>query len=332
MNGREFWVRWRGDILRGVVIFGVVVGGGMFARSLVGRGRAQLSGLQRSFDTDFFAADRQRAEPWTYSTPVAAHRTLWVRNINGSITVEPTDGRSIQITAERTFRRSSADSVRLVATESPTGITVCAIWPGAESSCGPDGRYSGQGKMHGNDVAVVFTVRLPRGVKVDATTINGDVEVRGASAPIEVRSVNGDISVETSAGPVHAITVNGDAQATIRGFGEAGDVNLTTVHGDATLELPDAVDAVLDGHTVTGDISSDYPLTILGKFASHELTGTLGKGGRRIHVTTVAGDVEVRKASASPTPSATPTPAIPRSPPTPPRPGRGTPRPRAETS
>jgi putative adhesin len=314
------------------VIFGVVVGGGMFARSLVGRGRAQFSGLQRSFDTDFFAADRQRAEPWTYSATVAAHRTLWVRNINGSITVEPADGRSVQITAERTWRQSNADSVRLVATESPGGVTVCAIWPGAESTCGPDGRYSAHDKMHGNDVAVVFTVRLPSGMTVDATTINGDVEVRGASAPLDVRTVNGDVSVETSAGPVHAVTVNGDAQATISGFGTAGDVSLTTVHGDATLELPDRVDAVLDGHTVTGDISSDFPLTIAGKFASHELTGTLGKGGRRIHVTTVAGDVEVRKASSSPAVRVTPTPEIPPSPPTAPRPSRGTPRPRAGTS
>jgi hypothetical protein len=326
MNGREFWLRWRGDIVRGVVIFGVVVGGGLFVRSMVGRGRAQLSNLGQTFDTDFFASDRQRAEPWTYSTPVAQHRTLWIRNVNGSITVEPADSRNVEITAERTFRRSAADSVRLVTSESDQGITVCAVWPGAASACGPNGHYETEGKMHGNDVAVVFTVRLPRGVKIDASTINGDVEVRGASAPIGVGTVNGDVTVETSSGPVKATTVNGDAQATILGFGEAGDVNLTTVHGDATLELPERVDAVLEGHTVTGDISSDFPLTIAGKFASHDLSGTLGKGGRRIHITTVAGDVDVRKAGAA----SIPTPAVAPAAPTPPTPG--TPRPRPKTS
>jgi hypothetical protein len=330
MNGREFWIRWRGDILRGVVIFGVVIGGGMFVRSLIGRGRAQLSGLQRTFDTDFFASDRQRAEPWTYSTPVAPHRTVWLRNINGSITVEAGDSRSVEITAERTFRHSPADSVRLVATESPDGITICAIWPSPTNSCGPNGHYTTEGRMRGNDVAVVFTVRLPRGVKIDASTINGDVEVRGASAPIDAVTVNGDVTAETSAGPVRATTVNGDAQATISSFGEPGDVSLTTVHGDATLELPDQTDAVLDGHTVTGDISSDFPLTISGKFASHELTGTLGKGGRKIHITTVAGDVDVRKVSA--TPEATPALPPPAVRPVPPSRSRGTPRPRAGTS
>lgn len=326
-------MRWRGDILRGVVIFGLVVGGGLVVRSMVGRGRAQLSGLRQTFDTDFFASDRQRAEPWTYEAPVAAHRTVWLRNINGSITIEPTDGRSVQVTAERTFRHSLADSVQLVATESDEGLTICAMWPGSGNTCGPNGHYTNEGKMHGNDVAVVFTVRLPRDVKVDASTINGDVEVRGGSAPVGATTVNGDITVETSAGPVKATTVNGDAQATILGFDEPGDIALTTVHGDATLELPDRVDAVLNGHTVTGDISSDYPLTITGKFASHDLSGTLGKGGRRIRLTTVAGDVLVRKVSTSvevtPAPPAAPT--LP-TPPSPPRQGRGTSRPRAGTS
>lgn len=321
MDGREFWMRWRSDILRGVVIFGVVLGGGLFVRSLVHRGRAQLNGLERAFDSDFFASDRQRAEPWTYATPLASSRTLWLRNVNGSITVEPADGGSVEITAERTFRHSAADSVRIVTAQSDKGLTVCAVWPGAggDAACGPDGHYRSEPKLRGNDVAVVFTVRLPRGVKVDASTINGDVEVRGASAPIGVTTVNGDVTLETSAGPVRAVTVNGDAQATVRGFAEPGDVNITTVHGDATLDLPDQVDAVLNGHTVTGDISSDFPLTIAGKFASHDLSGTLGKGGRMIRITTVAGDVQLRKASDSaqsiPVPPRAPkAPAPPRAP------------------
>lgn len=300
MDGREFWLRWRSDILRGAVIFGVVLAGGLLVRSLVHQGRARINGLERAFDTDFFAADRQRAEPWTYVKPLASQHTLWLRNVNGSITVDPSSAGNLEITAERTFRHSAADSVRLVTAESDKGITVCAVWPGpaGEGTCGPDGRYSTEPRLHGNDVAVVFTVRVPRGVKVNASTINGDVQVRGASAPIHVTTVNGDVSVETSAGPAHAVTVNGDAQATIHGFAEPGDVSVTTVHGDATLDLPDQIDAVVDGHTVTGDISTDYPLTVTGKFASHTLAGTLGKGGRGIHLTTVAGDIQIGKASS----------------------------------
>jgi len=328
MNGKEFWLRWRGEILRGTMIFAIVLTGGLFVRSLVGRGRAQLEGIRQAFDSDFLAADRQRGEPWQYTTTIPAQRTLWLRNINGSITVESGAGQKLEISAERTYKQSPVDSVRIVTATSDHGLTVCAMWPGHAVQCGPDGHYSTEGGMQGNDVALLFTVRLPRGVKLDASTVNGDVDVSGVSAPVDVGTVNGDITVETTAGPVRAATVNGDVNATMHGFSGPGDVNVATVHGDATITLPDKVNAVVDGHTVAGDISSDYPLTVSGKFASHAISGTLGKGGRSIKLTTVTGDVVLRRLGAVETPPMPPTPAIPKRP----APPSGTPPPRSGTS
>lgn len=320
MTGKEFWLRWRSDIVRGVLVLGVVFGIGMFVVSMVGRGKAALTNFGQQFDTDFLGADRSHGQPWVYVTPLASQRTLWLRNINGSITVTPTDDKNVQIHAERTFKHSAVDSVQIVTSESNGGLTVCAIWPGRSSTCGPDGHFSSQGEMHGNDVAVVFEVQLPHGVKLDASTINGDVSVDGASAPVGVTTVNGDVSVETANGPVSAVTVNGDAKATIHGFSDPGDVKVTTVHGDAEVDLPSATDAVVNGHTVAGDISSEFPLTVTGKFASHSLSGTLGKGGRQIQITTVTGDVDLRDAGAMPKPAIAP--SRPVSPVPPAAPGR----------
>jgi cytoskeletal protein CcmA (bactofilin family) len=302
MNGKEFWLRWRGEILRGTMIFLVVVGGGFFVRSVVGRGREKLEGLRDQFNTDFLAADRQRAEPWHYTADLAPQRTLWLRNINGSIAVDSAEGNKLEITAERTFKHSSVDSVQILTSTSEHGLTVCAMWPGRAVQCGPDGHYSTDGGVHGNDVALVFTVRLPAGVKLDASTVNGDVEVNGATAPVDAGTVNGDIAIETAHGPVRAATVNGDVAAVLHGFSGPGDVNVATVHGDASLTLPDKLDAVVEGHTVAGDINTDYPLVVSGKFASHTIGGTLGKGGRRLNLNTVTGDVELRRLSATTTP------------------------------
>ncbi|MGH7427850.1 MAG: DUF4097 family beta strand repeat-containing protein [Gemmatimonadales bacterium] len=315
MNHTEFWLRWRRDIFRGLMIFGVVVGAGLTIQSMVGRGRQQLLGFREAFDPHFQSADRQHDAPWTYATPLAAQRTLWLRNISGSISVEASDGHSVEIQADRSFKHSPGDSVRILVTETKHGLTVCAVWPGKPAQCGPDGRYNTEGSMEGNDVAVMFVVRLPRGVKLDASTINGDIDVTGASAPVGAGTVNGSVTVEALLGPVRATTVNGDVRAMIRGFAGPGDVNLTTVNGDAFVELPATLDAVLDGHTVAGDIATDFPLTVTGKFASHALTGTLGKGGRKIRLQTVTGDVEVRKTervvdvttSVTPAPPAAPT-------------------------
>ncbi len=330
MTGKEFWLRWRTDIVRGALILGVVFGIGMFVRSMMGRGRAALTNFGQQFDTDFLGADRLHGTPWEYVTPLAAQRTLWLRNINGSITVTRADGQKVEIHAERTFKRSPADSVQIVTSESKGGLTVCAIWPGRSSTCGPDGHFTSQGHMAGNDAAVVFDVRLPPGVRIDASTINGDVSVDGASAPAQVATVNGDVTVETANGPASAATVNGDAHATMHGFAEPGDVKVTTVHGDAQVDLPGGIDAVVDGHTVAGDISTDFPLTVTGKFASHSLTGTLGKGGRQIRINTVTGDVDVREAGKTPAPAIAPAPPGAPTNPVPPA-VRGTSRPRPGT-
>lgn len=326
MNGKEFWLRWRVDIMRGALLFALVLGVGLVVQSMVRRGSAELKGLQQNFDPDFLASDRPRATPWNYVATIAASHTFWLRNLNGSITVEPGEGRSVEVQAERSYRHSAPESVQILTSESSHGVTVCAVWPGKSTECGPDGHYTTEGGLRGNDVAVSFTVRLPRGVKLDASTINGSIDVTGVAAPVGVGTVNGDISVETSLGPVKAATVNGDVSAVIRGFAAPGDVKVATVHGDATVELPFDVNAVVDGHTVTGDITTDFPLlTVTGKFASHNLAGTLGKGGRKIHLAAVAGDVAVRRLD-----SAAVEVTSPPSPPVPPR-ARGTRRPRSGT-
>lgn len=328
MTGKEFWLRWRTDIVRGALILGVVFGIGMFVVSMVGRGRAALTDFGHQFDTNFLGADRTHGQPWDYVTVLAPQRTLWLRNINGSITVTPAAGPKVEIHADRTFRHSSADSVQVVTTESKGGLTVCALWPGRSSSCGPDGQFTSQGhNMAGNDVAVVFEVKLPPGVRINASTINGDVSVEGASAAAEVTTVNGDVTVETANGPASATTVNGDAHATIHALTEPGDIKIATVHGDAQVDLPSGIDAVVDGHTVAGDISTDFPLTVAGKFASHTLSGTLGKGGRQVHINTVTGDVDVREAGKAATPVIAPAAPIPPQHPAAPA-ARGTPRPR----
>ena len=328
MTGKEFLRRWRLDIVRGVVILGVVFGLGMLVVSMVGRGRTALNDFGHQFASDF-QGDRMHGQPWMYVKPLAPDRTLWLRNINGPITVTPTDAQQLEIHAERTFKHSAVDSVRIITSESEGGITVCALRVGS-GNCGPDGHFNSNGHMNGNDVEVAFEVKLPRGVRLDVSTVTGDVSVDGASAQVEAATVTGDVTVETANGPVTATTVTGDAHATIHALSGPGDVKVTTVTGDAQVDLPSGIDAVVDGHTVAGDINSEFPLTVVGKFASHSLSGTLGKGGRQVHITTVTGDVNVREAGPAPdAPVIAPTP--PPHHPAPPA-VRGTTRPRSGTS
>src|SRR5216117_4623693 len=78
-----------------------------------------------------------------------------------------------------------------------------------------------------------FTVQLPHNVPIDASTVNGGLEIDGVSAPVEAATVNGRIAVNTSTGPVQATTVNGSIEANMQSL-PSGDVRLTTVNGSVS--------------------------------------------------------------------------------------------------
>src|SRR2546426_11616905 len=130
------------------------------------------------------------------------------RNTRGSVIVQPARGDSLQVSAVKTYRSSDTASVRLVAVPYDGGIAVCAVW-GSDSGCGPGhGDMELRGRRH-NDVAVDFTVRLPRSASLGATTMVGDVHVTGARGPLVIPTMSGDVAVATAKGPLKARSMSG---------------------------------------------------------------------------------------------------------------------------
>lgn len=298
-----FWDTWRTEIIRGATLFFAVLAIGFFAHYVLGRARqrvvegipAAMRDLRSEFAPDA-GGPRATGGTWAYHAKLAPKQWVWIRNTRGSIRVEPARGDSLQVTAVKTYRSSDTAGVRIVTAPYQGGIAVCAIWPGQDANCGP-GKSFTSGRMHGSDVAVDFAVRLPPGVGVGATTQVGDVHVVGASAPVVAATVSGDLHAETARGPVDAVSVNGNVHARMSAFGDTGGVSVVTVNGSVIAELPPRLDADVQATTINGSITTDYPLTVAGKFTSHKLEGTVGKGGRDVHITTVNGSITLKKAN-----------------------------------
>jgi hypothetical protein len=47
---------------------------------------------------------------------------------------------------------------------------------------------------------------------------------------------------------------------------------------------------------VNGDLVTDFPLTVTGRFGPRHLNGTIGSGGRALALETVNGTIRLRKA------------------------------------
>ncbi|HJU90479.1 MAG TPA: DUF4097 family beta strand repeat-containing protein [Gemmatimonadaceae bacterium] len=221
---------------------------------------------------------------------------LRVRNMNGEVSVEGTTGNTAEVVGIKRYRRADPEDVRFVVIKEGNDVTICALW-GDRSTCTIDdyrANWRGEGR---DDISVDFTVKLPRGVKVLASSVNGAVDVMGATAEVEAATVNGRVEVSTSTGPVSATTVNGGVLARMATLPSAADMHFTTVNGSVRVVVPAEFDADIEMSTVNGRLRTDFPITVSGRIDPKRLSAKIGKGGRRVTMKTVNGSIDLEKQS-----------------------------------
>lgn len=258
------------------------------------------------------AAVPARQEPFRWSGRVASGKTIEVKGIKGSIRALPASGGEVEVVATRRGGRSAPETVRIEVVPHEGGVTVCAVYPrgrrewnderGRMEERGGEGGYNrcdpGEWRdlnVQDNDVSVDFTVRVPAGVRLAARNVSGDVDAEGMRGYVDARSVSGDVRIATT-GFGEASTVSGEIVAVLGSAGWSGDLDFRTVSGDITLELPARTSTEVRVETMSGDIQSDFPLDVERRTMRRRARGTIGEGGRELYLTTLSGDVRIRRA------------------------------------
>jgi len=296
------WRDWRREIVRGAALFAVVVAGGLF---VIGQVRAfePLSLLRDGgMHMDFGGSqgDRTWTDAFRWAGVVDRGSAVWIRNLNGAITVEHGAGDSVVVLAQKSARHGDPGAVEVVATPAGGSVTICALWPSSGSAtCGPAGEYRMSGTKKAGDVAVRFFVTLPDGVKLDASTVNGGVVASGVAAPLAFETVNGSINVDEVTGTVTATTVNGSITAALASGTPIAALDLKTVNGSIRALVPEGINAELEASTVNGRVRTDLPLQIVGRINPRMVRGTIGSGGTPLHFKAVNGSVTLGTVGAS---------------------------------
>ncbi|HET7456433.1 MAG TPA: DUF4097 family beta strand repeat-containing protein [Gemmatimonadaceae bacterium] len=239
-----------------------------------------------------------QAKPdFTWEGQVAPEGWLRIRNLNGGVRVEESTSGKVEVTATKRVQRDGDPSdVRIEMKKVGPGerdVLICALWF-EDATCDERGYHSRGHNRNTGDVSVEFVVRLPKGTRVDVSTVNGSLNVSGATAEVRAGTVNGSIDATSSGGPVSASTVNGSVTVRMGNLGTE-DLDFSTVNGSVTVELPATLDADLELSTVNGRLTSDYPMTVSGRIDPRHLRATIGKGGRQLKVSTVNGSVRLVK-------------------------------------
>jgi hypothetical protein len=248
---------------------------------------APLPGTSRSAPKD---------RDWNWSGRVDRGEAIEIKGINGEISAELARGNEVEVEAQLHGRHDDPDEIEMVVLEHENGVTICAVYPSDDPDEPNECRPGGRGRMNvkQNDVTVDFVVRVPAGVNFIGRTVNGDLEAFGLEGDVKAHTVNGGVDITTS-GLAEATSVNGSITVSMGRADWQGSIDFTTVNGSVTLEFSGDLDCNLSVSTVNGQISSDYPLTVHGRFSPRQVRGTIGDGGRELVVKTVNGSVQIRR-------------------------------------
>jgi hypothetical protein len=154
---------------------------------------------------------------------------------------------------------------------------------------------------------------------VEAASVSGNVDLRRISGRIEASSVSGDVDVDDASGDFEAESVSGSVLVrrgklrvfraeTVSGdlayegtLDAAGDYRFNSHSGQVTISVPSNGGAALDLETWSGNITSDFPLTLQpGDNMSgrrRRMQFNIGQGGARISAETFSGDIAIRRAT-----------------------------------
>ena len=141
---------------------------------------------------------------------------------------------------------------------------------------------------------IAYTLKVPREMELDLTTVNGRIATRGIDGETEATTVNGSIDVEvTGAHELEAESVNGRVKAKfLTSFQGA---KFSTVNGGVEAILPHDASFSVDLAQVNGDFEASFPLSINSNPGRRRVSGEVNGGQHELKITTVNGDVELAR-------------------------------------
>jgi DUF4097 and DUF4098 domain-containing protein YvlB len=130
---------------------------------------------------------------------------------------------------------------------------------------------------------------------IDAGTVSGDIRIEGAHGDVRASAVSGDLKLrDLRATSVRATSVSGDVDVVVSQLSGDGPLTFRSVSGDVTVAVPAGLDADFSMSTVSGNLDTDFPLTLNGRMGRRSIHAAIGKGGREFSVSTVSGSVRLR--------------------------------------
>jgi hypothetical protein len=219
-----------------------------------------------------------------------------IKGVSGDIRAIAASGSDVVVKSTKIGQPSDVAAVTIDVVSHAAGVTICAVYPDVAgqqpNTCEPGDAGNMSVRDNGHRVDVEFTVEVPAGVAFVGRTLTGDVVATGLASDAFVHSTFGDIRIGTTR-LATATTLWGSIVASIGLPDWERDLEFSTMSGDIAVTIPAATNARVRATTQSGRITSDFPLT---QGSSRDQRGTIGSGGPMLTLTTLDGDIALRRA------------------------------------
>ncbi len=125
-------------------------------------------------------------------------------------------------------------------------------------------------------------------------TVSGDLKIKSlGSDNLTLKTTSGDVNIMDFTGNLKADSVSGDIDVRCRVFDN--NIDIKTISGKVEIGLPQNAEFYLKTNTVSGEVVTKFPITIISFNKMNQLEGTVGTGDNSIIIDTVSGDIHISK-------------------------------------
>ena len=240
---------------------------------------------------DIVTADLRAEETaqWQKTYQLDPKGRVEISNVNGRIDVEPAAGNTIEVVAEKSVRAASSEAAKDALSRIEIQETVAPDSVRIETKLQ---RRSGS-FFGGMNQEVHYMVKVPAGLELRVTTVNGGIEVNGMKGRVTAEATNGGVKAHDVSGAIDASTTNGGVEVDLAQIAASG-AKLGCTNGGITLRLPSDAKATISARITNGGINtSGVNIETTGESSRRHLEGRLNGGGPTIDIEGTNGGIRI---------------------------------------
>lgn len=235
---------------------------------------------------------------------------LYVKQVYGSLSVTGYSGKEVMITI-----RQKQNQYKVQKKNGLTRISNNSFNLEVEED---DNLVIVKSMPHGKATPINLDIKIPYNFDLKLRSVNnGNTTVKGINGEMEVSNVNGSITLESISGTASADSSNGFIHVTFNKIDGNTNMAFSSINQDVDISLPRNVQANIKAKTVGGEILTGFNMVIdkntvevdkkhsNGKYKlgfQQWVKGKINGGGSEFIMSTVNGDIIIRKLEKPPAP------------------------------